>query len=272
LEGKVTELLLLISVLPYLTAVVFVGGITYRVLRWLGLPVPTMIMLTPAPITRSGVVKRLGVEFFVFASLRKAGRKLWLGGWLFHILLGLTLLTHIVTIFFPPIWATLGYGLYQTAGYAGILFAAVLCFLLFRRIFHPGIRYVSRYSDYFTLMFLIILVLLGNYLRAYGKVELGPVSSYFYSLLTFQPILPPIDLAFLSHLLLAQIFLMYLPFSKVVHLIGWVLAPTKNQRNVARAEWHQNPWNPIVKTEEWNDYARKFQRELEELGPGGERR
>jgi nitrate reductase gamma subunit len=230
-----------------------------------------MIMLTPAPITRVGVVKRLGLEFLSFPSLRKAGRKLWLGGWLFHLLLGITLLTHIVTIFFPAIWSMVGYTWYEVAGYAGILFAAVISFLLFRRLFHPGIRYFSKYSDYFLILLVFTVVFVGDYTRTFGKLDMGAVSNYLYGILIFQPVLPPANLAFLTHLLLAQFFLIYIPFSKVSHLVGWVLAPTRNQRNNPRARWHRNPWNPMVEGESWESYATRFQRELEELGPGGER-
>jgi nitrate reductase gamma subunit len=231
-----------------------------------------MIMLTPAPITRTGVARRLGFEFLSFASLSKAGRKLWLGGWLFHLLLGITLLTHVVSIFFPTIWTAVGYTWYEAAGYAGILFAGVISFLFFRRLIHPAVRYVSKYSDYFLLLLMFSVVFLGNYTRAFGKLDVGAVSNYLYGLLTLQPVLPPANLPFLSHLLLAQLFLMYIPFSKVSHLVGWVLAPTRNQQNNARARCHRNPWNPTVELEPWEKYAARYQRELEELGPGGERR
>jgi len=231
-----------------------------------------MIMLTPAPITRTGVAERLGIEFLSFASLKKAGLKLWLGGWLFHILLGLTILTHIITIFFPRIWVGIGYTYYELAGYAGIVFAAVISFLLFRRLLQANVRYVSRYPDYFLILLILSVVFVGDYTRTFGKLDMETVSNYLYGLLIFQPTLPPANFAFLTHLLLAQFFLMYIPFSKVSHFIGWVLAPTMNQRNNPRARWHRNPWNPVVESESWESYAARFQRELEELGPGGERR
>jgi nitrate reductase gamma subunit len=177
-----------------------------------------------------------------------------------------------VTIFFPGIWAAIGYTYYELAGYAGIVFAAVISFLLFRRLVQPTVRYVSRYSDYFLILLILSVVFVGDYVRTFGKLEMGAVSSYLYGLLTFQPVLPPANLAFLTHLLLAQFFLMYIPFSKVSHLVGWVLAPTRNQRNNPRARWHRNPWNPVIEGESWDSYAARFQRELEELGPGGERR
>lgn len=259
-------------VLPYVTVILFVGGLSFRALRWLSIPVPTKIMITPAPTTWPGVFERLSLDFVVFRSLMKAGRKLWLGGWLFHILLGITLLTHLVNFFDYGLWNAVGYGWYQAAGYAGIIFGSIVAFLFLRRILHPGVRYVSKPSDYGILLLLLSIIFLGDYTRTFGGVDVGAVSQYLNNLLTLKPTLPPNNLAFILHLLLAQVFLMYLPFSKVSHLVGWVLAPTRNQLNDARARWHQNPWNPQIELEPYASYVARYQRELEELGPGGERK
>ena len=269
-----TDLLLVIIgvIMPYVTVLLFVGGLTFRTVRWLSIPVPTKVVVTPAPVTWPGVFERMSLEVLGFRSLMKGGWKLWLGGWLFHILLGVTLLTHFINFFDYGLWNQLGYGWYEVAGYAGIAFASMVAFLLLRRIFLPGVRYVSKASDYGVLLLLFGIIILGDYTRTFGAVSVSAVSQYVYGLLTLQPTLPPNNTVFLLHLLLAQIFLMYLPFSKVSHLVGWVLAPTRNQRNDARALWHRNPWNPAVELEPYSSYAARYERELEELGPGGERR
>jgi len=265
-------LLFLIGILlPYVTVIIFLGGLTFRAARWWSIPVPTKVMLTPAPTTWPGVFERLTLEFVAFRSLTKGGWKLWLGAWLFHILLGVTLLTHLINFFDYGLWNQIGYGWYEGAGYAGIIFAAVVAFLFLRRVVHPGVRYISKASDYGLLLLLLSLILLGDYTRSFSGVDVSAVSQYLNGLLTLHPTLPPDNPAFLLHLLLAQVFLMYLPFSKVAHLVGWVMAPTRNQRNDARARWHRNPWNPVVELEPYASYAARYQRELEELGPGGER-
>jgi len=267
------DLLFIIGIaLPYLTMTLFLGGLVFKSFRWLSIPVPTKIMLAPAPTTLPGVFERLSLEFLAFRSLTKSGWKLWAGGWLFHVLLGVTILTHVINFFNYGLWTVVGYSWYELAGYAGIVFAAIVSFLLLRRMIHSGVRYVSKPSDYGILLLLLGMILLGNYTRSFGGVDLNAVSKYLDGLLTLQPIPPPGNPAFLLHLLLAQIFLMYLPFSKVSHLIGWVLAPTRNQRNDARARWYRNPWNPRIELEPYESYAARYQRELEELGPGGERR
>jgi nitrate reductase gamma subunit len=259
-------------VLPYVTAVIFVGGLAFRAFRWLSIPVPTKVMVAPAPTTWPGVFERMSLDLVVFRSLMKGGWKLWLGGWLFHILLGITLLTHLINFFDYGLWNSVGYGWYEVAGYAGIIFGSIVAFLLLRRLLHPGVRYVSKPSDYGLLLLLVSIIFLGDYTRTFGAVNIGDVSQYLNGLLTLQPILPPNNPAFLLHLFLAQVFLMYLPFSKVSHLVGWVLSPTRNQRNDARARWHRNSWNPQVELEPYASYVARYQRELEELGPGGERK
>lgn len=266
-------MLVLIGImLPYATLLIFFGGLTFKTLSWLHIPVPTKIAVTPAPVTLPGVLERMSLEFVGFRSLMKGSWKLWLGGWLFHILLGITLLTHLINFFDYGLWSQIGYGWYQAAGYAGIAFATVVAFLFLRRIFHPGVRYVSKPSDYGILLLLLAIIFLGNYARTFGDVNVSAVSQYLYGLITLHPILPPDNGAFLLHLLLAQLLLIYLPFSKVSHLVGWVLAPTRNQRNDSRAVWHRNPWNPAVELEPYASYAARYKRELDELGPGGERR
>jgi broad specificity phosphatase PhoE len=71
-----------------------------------------------------------------------------------------------------------------------------------------------------------------------------------------------------------MILFIYIPFSKVGHLIGWILSPTRNMRNISRYKRHINPWNEEVpgEVEPWEEYYKRFKDQLEQLGPGGERR
>ncbi|MCS7117146.1 MAG: hypothetical protein NZ896_06770, partial [Nitrososphaerales archaeon] len=59
-----------------------------------------------------------------------------------------------------------------------------------------------------------------------------------------------------------------------MHMIGVILSPTRNQRNIARAKRHINPWNDKVKVEirPWEDYYNEYKEELEEIGSEGERK
>jgi hypothetical protein len=51
----------------------------------------------------------------------------------------------------------------------------------------------------------------------------------------------------------------YLPFSKLMHMGGVFLSPTRNLANNSRSVRHINPWNAPVKTHtyaEWEDEFR----------------
>ncbi|MEN2974355.1 MAG: respiratory nitrate reductase subunit gamma [Candidatus Caldarchaeales archaeon] len=265
-------LFILGSITPYIAFFTLVLGLIYRVARWLSIPVPFRFPVAPAPITYGGVLKRLSLDFFVFRNLIRGGKKLWLGGYVFHIALAITLVSHIINIYFHQVWEVIGYGWYEAVLYSGFFFLAVLSFLLIRRILLPNIRYISNVADYFILSLLIAVVFLGVFIRSFGLVDMASVSRYMYSLLTFNPITPPNNVWFLTHYALAQMLFIYIPFSKVSHLIGWVLSTTRNMRNITRWKRHVNPWDYPVEVITWEEYYEKFREELESIGPGGERR
>lgn len=263
-------------IMPYVAIGIFIIGLLYRLISWVTVPVPIRMPVTPAPISRLGVIGRMSMEFFTFRSLSKANKKLWLGGWIFHILLGITLIIHLINIYFYESFA----GIINSAWFdlsvalSGILFGGMIAFLLFRRIFITTVRYVSRIPDYFILLLLFAIIFLGNYTRSYSGVSLTDVRNYMYSLLIFHPILPPNNTIFLLHYVVAQFLFIYIPFSKVSHLIGWILAPSRNMRNIARYKRHINPWNDKVpgEIEPWEKYYERYKNELEQLGPEGERK
>lgn len=257
---------------PYIAFFTLIIGLIYRVVRWLSIPVPFRFPVAPAPITYTGVLKRMSLDFFAFRSLLKGNKKLWIGGYVFHVALAITLVSHVINVYFHDLWSIIGYGWYEAVLYSGIFFLAALAFLFVRRIVLPNVRYISKVSDYIILILLISIVFLGVYMRSFGLVDMSSVSSYMYSLLTFNPIPPPENLWFLTHFVLAQVLFIYIPFSKVSHLIGWILSTTRNMRNITRWRRHVNPWDYPVEVITWDEYYHKFKDELEAIGPGGERK
>jgi len=263
-------------VMPYIAVGVFFGGLLYRVIVWLRVPVPVRIPVTPAPITRIGVVSRMATEFFTFRSLLKSNKKLWLGGYVFHVMLGITFLVHLFNLILyqstPSVVGATWFDYLST--FSGLIFGFALAFLIIRRLVVSHIRYLSKLADYTILILLFAIVFLGNYTRSFSGVNVELVRKYLLSLIAFKPILPPANIYFLAHYVLGQILLIYIPFSKVSHIIGWLFAPTRNMRNIARYKRHINPWNDEVsgKIMTWEEYYEKFKDELEALGPGGERK
>lgn len=263
-------------IMPYLSISIFIGGLIYRVAKWLSSCLPVRLPLTPAPITRSGVMARLGIEFMIFRSLSKANKKLWFSSYLFHVLLGVTLIIHLFNIYFYPgikgIVDSLWFDKLST--FSGLLFGFSLTYLILRRIFIPHIRIISKLSDYIILILIFAIVILGNYIRTFGAVNIDEVRDYMVSLVYLNPTLPPNNIYFLMHYIMAMILFIYIPFSKVAHLIGWVLSPSKNMRNISRYIRHVNPWNDKIpgETMTWEEYYKLYKDELDAYGPDGERK
>ncbi len=69
---------------------------------------------------------------------------------------------------------------------------------------------------------------------------------------------------FYVHLFLVCALLIYFPFSKLVHMAGIFLSPTRNLANTSRMRRHVNPWSYPVEVhayEEWEDEFRDAMRD-----------
>jgi nitrate reductase gamma subunit len=232
--------------LIYCCAAVFLVGLGWRLFVWLRAPAPLKIVLTPAPATAAGVARRLAVETLTFRSLFRADRRLWAAAWLFHLSLLLLAIGHIAGLVLPEFSRHL-LGLTEsdfhvvaqlTGGLFGLVALVPLAGLLVRRLTSERLRYFSTFSDYFALVLLLLVLLTGNQMRFLGGIEMAQAREYVSGLLAFRPVAPPPAPAFTAHLLLVCALLVYIPFSKLVHLGALFLSPTLNQRNNPREKRH----------------------------------
>ena len=248
---------LLLPALLYLSAAVFLLGMGWRLSKWLRTPVPLKIVLTPAPKTSSGVAWRLGGELFGFRSLFKADPSLWIPAWLFHVSLVFLAGGHIGGLVIPKFAeATLGLTeeqferLAQVSGSAiGVLAVAALLWLLIRRLAAERARWISTFSDYFALVLLLLIIGTGNQMRFMGGLEIVQARQFVSGWLMLHPVAPPSDPMFAVHVLLVCVLLIYIPFSKLVHLGGATLfSPTLNQPNNPREHRHVGAWDAVPAT------------------------
>jgi respiratory nitrate reductase gamma subunit len=232
----------LLPALVYLSAAVFLAGMGWRLSIWLRAPVPLKIVLTPGPTTTAGVGRRLAGEALLFRSLFCADRSLWVAAWLFHLSLVMLAVGHIGGLVAPGI-ARAALGLTEeqfhqlaqvTGGLFGVLAVVPLLLLLLRRLSMERLRYISTPSDYFALALLLLVIGTGNQMRFMGSLNLAQARQFVSGVLTFHPVAPPSDAAFVAHLLLVCALLIYIPFSKLVHFSGLVFNPTLNQKNNPR--------------------------------------
>ena len=143
------------AVLFYIATAVFAAGLGVKIWGYARTPAPLSIALTPAPVTRTGAAIRVLRDAFLFASLFKANKWIWLFGYLFHGALALVLLRH-VRYFIEPVWGVIVF--IQPFGiYAGLAMVAGLAGLWVRRLFIPRIRYISAPSDHLMLALLLAI-------------------------------------------------------------------------------------------------------------------
>ena len=147
-----------------------------------------------------------------------------------------------------------------------VLFLAALTYLFLRRVVIPQVRYISLPSDYFALFLLLGIGLTGGTLRHLVKSDVVAVKELAMGLLSFNPApaetLANIHYLFFAHIFLVSVLLMYFPFSKLMHMAGVFLSPTRNLTGNSREYRHINPWNYPVKVHTYEEYEEEFREKM----------
>jgi nitrate reductase gamma subunit len=284
-------------IVPYAAVGLFLLGVTYRMLKWAQSAVPFRITTTCGqqktlpfikndnlenPHNLMGVIGRMALEILFFRSLfrnTKAdltednelvySRDKWLWGaaLLFHWSFLLVLLRHY-RFFAEPV-PSFVWGLQFVDGFfqigvpilffSGILLLASVTYLFVRRIAIPQLHYISLPADYFPLFLIMAIAVSGILMRHFYKVDLVTVKELTMGLVSLQPTVPGgIGFIFFAHLFLVSVLFAYFPFSKLMHLGGVFLSPTRNLANNNRVKRHVNPWNYDVKTHSYEEYEDEF--------------
>lgn len=244
------------------------------------------------PDTSTGVVARMILEIFLFRSLfrntKAAFNKnesnklsysweifLWVGALAFHYSFLVVILRHF-RFFTSPVPSCLKFlefmdGIVQLGlpgvFISGVVLLAATLFLLARRIFDVKVTYISQAADYFPLFLIIGIAASGLSMRYFTKVDIIGIKTLTMGLATFSPIIPEgVGGLFYAHLFLVSILFAYFPASKLMHLGGIFLSPTRNMANNTRAKRHVNPWNYDVKTHTYEEYEDHFREKMIEAG------
>ncbi len=101
------------------------------------------------------------------------------------------------------------------------------CVWIARRTFGPY-KNLSVPEDYLLLFLLLGVVAMGDHMRFVygGTIHAAVYREWFLSLLRFKPEFPAellsgnVGISLGTHMLFTDLFLMYFPFSKLVHSIG----------------------------------------------------
>jgi len=295
---------LLTAVLPYAAFMVFIVGFIYRVVQWAKAPVPFRITTTcgqekSLPWIRNnplenpsglwGVIGRMALEIFLFRSLFRntkvdilqkrpvygSAKWLWFFGLLFHWSLLIIVLRHL-RFFIEPIAPWIN-GLSAVDGFFEIgiptLYlsdAAILTglsFLFLRRVVVPRVRYISLFTDYLSLLLILGVVSTGLLMRHFVPADLLQVKNLALGWVTFSPVVPKgIGTVFYIHLCFVFILMAWFPMSKLMHMAGVFLSPTRNLANDNRMRRHLNPWNAPVKVHTYEEYEDEFRDKMKIAG------
>lgn len=285
-------------VLPYLAFAIFLGGFVYRVTQWAKSPVPFRIPTTcgqgkslpwirqnklDCPSSTAGVIGRMLLEIFLFRSLFRNTRAeihegpklvygsskfLWLFGLLFHYGFLIIVLRHM-RLFMDPVPGFVaalefGDGFMQVGApvffLSNLIFVGAITFLFLRRVVLPNIRYISLPADYFPLFLILGIAVSGILMRHFIRVDVVAIKQLTHGLASFAPVLTgEIGSIFFVHVLLVCTLMIYFPFSKLMHLGGVFMSPTRNMSNNSRMVRHINPWNdPKIKPHSYAAYEDEF--------------
>jgi nitrate reductase gamma subunit len=134
-----------------------------------------------------------------------------------------------------------------------------LGFLLLRRLVTPTLRYISLPNDYFPLFLLLGIGLTGVLLRHFVKTDIEGIKAMAMGILSFQPVtLDGISPVFTIHFFLVCVLFAVFPFSKLMHMAGVFMSPTRNMANSNRMKRHVNPWDRPLKFRTYEEYEDEF--------------
>jgi len=219
---------------------VMVLGLVFKIIQYAMVPAPLKIPVTPAPVTKSGVVLRLAKEAILFAALFRSNKWTWLFGWMFHMSLFVVLANHL-RFFIKDV--PLPLVLLQNVGeYAAFTMFIGLTGLLIRRMYVARVKYISSPSDYLWLLLLMFIALSGIIMRFVSHTDVVAVKEFSLGLLSFNWQALPLDFPIMLHLLLVAILMILFPFSKLLHIPGLFFAPTRNQVDNPREKRHISSW------------------------------
>ncbi len=292
-------------IVPYAAFLTFIVGIIYRVVQWGRVPVPFRIPTTAGqeksfpwikqnaidnPSTAFGVLIRMAFEVLLFRSLfrntkaeLREGPKLsygstkwlWLGGLAFHWTF-LIILTRHLRLFFEPVPMLIQImesldGFFQVGApvlyLTDLIFLGAVTFLFLRRVIIPQVRYISLAADYFPLFLIGAIGFSGVLMRYFFKTDVVGIKQLTMGLITFSPVVPTgIGIIFYIHLFLISALFAYFPLSKLMHMAGVFLSPTRNLANNNRATMHVNPWNYPVKVHTYEEYENDFREKMKAAG------
>ena len=291
-------------VIPYAAALMFIGGFLYRVVEWGRSPVPFRIPTTcgqqkslpwikhsklESPATTLEVIGRMALEVFLFRSLFRnlktdlsdgqivygSSKWLWMAGLALHWSFFVIVVRHLRFFFekvpFPIEMVEILDSFLQVGApllyITDVVLLLAVTYLFLRRVYIPQVNYISLAADYFPLFLILGIAVTGVLMRYFFKVYIVGVKVLAMGLITLRPTVPEgIGVMFYIHMFLVSVLLAYFPFSKLMHMGGVFMSPTRNLSNNSREERHINPWDYPVKVHTYEEYEDDYREKMKSAG------
>jgi len=232
------------------------------------------------PFTTFGVIVRMAFEVLLFRSLFRntrvelrggpkvsyaSAKWLWAAALAFHYAFLIILVRHLRLFTEPVPYVIEKLEFFDSLFQVGVpllyitdlVFLGAVTYLFLRRVYIPQMRYISLPSDHFPLILLGSIGVTGVLMRYFEsfKINVVGVKELTMGLVKFSPTIPEgIGTIFYIHLFLVSVLFAYFPFSKLMHMAGVFLSPTRNLANNNRWKRHVNPWNYPVKVHTYEQY------------------
>jgi nitrate reductase gamma subunit len=290
---------------PAVAVVCLVGGVLWKVGRWMRAPVPFRIPLTAGqqrmlpsiphslvgcPRTAVEVMLRVLLDVILFRPLLRAtptarrlgnnlsgtaGRWLWLFAAAFHGSLAVIALRHL-RLFLTPVPSFVAFLerfdsatdlLVPRVHVTSLLLLLALGLLIGRRLILPRLRYISLAADYFPLFLLAAIAITGLLMRHVTRTDVAAFKVFTTSLSTMILALPAqADTLLWVHVFLVSLLVGYFPLSKLMHMPGALMSPTLTLASDNREVRHINVRNPKVQVISYAEYETTFRERMIEAG------
>jgi nitrate reductase gamma subunit len=210
----------------YVACTVFVVGIAVRLVKLFLEPRhPTTLQIFPE--RRPQWLWAL-YDTFLLPTVRRHKPAFWLVLMLFHLAFLLLIIGHLELITEIKPFQIIPHKVFLGKGFVGLVLSLAVLYFLFRRFVSPT-RDLSVPEDYYLLILLFLTILFGSQMdwarRWYGydSITVGGYREYLSSLLVLKPHVssnltaPGHSFMLLLHIFFANLFLIFFPFSQVMH-------------------------------------------------------
>lgn len=293
--------------LPLLAAVVFVCGIIWRITCWWAKsPVPFAIPTTggqersldwikpnrlDTPMSNAAVVGRMILEVLLFRSLFRntsaevssvgprvtyfSSKWLWVFALTFHYCFLVIFIRHF-RFFIEPVPVCLTWLEFFDGIMAGRRAAPVHdrhahrggCPVSSAVAGEPESAATSPLPTTISRCPHMGIIGTGICMRYFDKVDIAQAKVFIMGILHFTPqSAVGLNPLFFTHVALVSVLLIYFPFSKLMHMGGIFMSPTRNMRCNTREVRHVNPWNnPNAPYRTYAEYEDDFRDLMAEAG------